>query len=71
MSPFTESTIEQAVIDWLKELGSSYSFESEIAFDSYVCKLASLWDSLLPKVMRGEVRVNYDWRRDGSGCAQS
>src|SRR5512147_967956 len=30
---FTESTIEQAAIDWLKELGYDYAFGPEIAFD--------------------------------------
>jgi hypothetical protein len=30
---FTESTIEQAAIDWLKDLGYSYAFGPEIAFD--------------------------------------
>ena len=30
---FAESTIEQAAIDWLKELGYEYVFGPEIAFD--------------------------------------
>jgi hypothetical protein len=30
---FTESTIEQAAIDWLKDLGYDYAFGPEIAFD--------------------------------------
>lgn len=30
---FTESTIEQAAIDWLQELGYNYAFGPEIAFD--------------------------------------
>jgi type I restriction enzyme R subunit len=30
---FTESTIEQAAIDWLQELGYDYAFGPEIAFD--------------------------------------
>ena len=33
MNNFTESTIEQAGIDWLKELGYAYTFGPEIAFD--------------------------------------
>jgi type I restriction enzyme R subunit len=33
MINFTESTIEQASIDWLKDLGYAYSFGPEIAFD--------------------------------------
>ena len=57
MNNFTESTIELAAIDWLKELDYNYSFGPEIAFGSNVC-VASLRDSLLPKLMRGEVRVS-------------
>jgi hypothetical protein len=57
MIPFAESTIEQAAIDWLKSLGYTYAFGPDLAFDGG-CKLASLRDSLLPKYMRGEVRVN-------------
>jgi hypothetical protein len=57
MSGFTESTIEQAAIEWLKDLGYAYAFAPEIAFDSSVRTLASLRDTLLPKLMRGEVRV--------------
>ena len=33
MTSFTESTIEQAAIDWLKDLGYTYAFGPEIAFD--------------------------------------
>jgi type I restriction enzyme R subunit len=33
MTAFTESTIEQAAIDWLKDLGYTYAFGPEIAFD--------------------------------------
>ena len=33
MTPFTESTVEQAAIDWLQELGYDYAFGPEIAFD--------------------------------------
>lgn len=54
---FTESTIEQAAIDWLKELGYGYAFGPESAFDGTV-RVVRLWDGLsLPKLMRGEVRV--------------
>jgi hypothetical protein len=52
MSNFTESTIEQAAIDWLQDLGYSYAFGPEIALGDIVC-VASLQDSLLPKLMRG------------------
>jgi hypothetical protein len=33
MTSYTESTIEQAAIDWLKDLGYDYAFGPEIAFD--------------------------------------
>ena len=36
MTTFTESTIEQAAIDWLKELGYGYAFGPEIAFDGVI-----------------------------------
>jgi hypothetical protein len=57
MTNFAESTIEQAAIDWLKELGYIYAFGPEIAFDGSVCTLVSLRDTLLPKLKPGEVRV--------------
>lgn len=57
MTSFTESIIEQAAIDWLKELGYEYAFGPEIAFDGVVRMLAKLWDSLLPKLMRGEAML--------------
>ncbi|MCL4272253.1 MAG: hypothetical protein KJZ77_00150 [Anaerolineales bacterium] len=53
MSTFTESTIEQAAIDWLQELGYSYVFGPEIALGDIVC-VASLRESLLLKLMRGK-----------------
>ncbi len=46
MTDFAESTIEQAALDWLQGLGYSYAFGPDIACDT-----------LLPKLMRGEVRV--------------
>jgi hypothetical protein len=57
MSPFTEPIIEQTAIDWLKDLGYSYAFGPEIPLDGSLSTLASLRDTLLPKLMRGEVRV--------------
>ncbi len=33
MPPFTESIIEQAAIDWFKDLGYDYTFGPEIARD--------------------------------------
>jgi type I restriction enzyme R subunit len=57
MTSFTESTIEQAAIDWLKGLGYDYAFGPDLAFDGVIDTLANLRDALLPKMMRGEVRV--------------
>ena len=54
---FTESTIEQATTYWLQELGYGYAFSPEIPFGGIVRPLKSLRDTLLPKLMRGEVRV--------------
>lgn len=58
MINFTESIIEQATIDWIRDLGSFHAFGPEIAFDGYVCSLARLRDGLsMPQLMRWEVRV--------------
>jgi hypothetical protein len=51
-NPFTESIIEQAAIDWLKELGYAYLFGPEITFNGIICTLASL--RFLRKLMRGK-----------------
>jgi len=42
MYSFTESTIEQAAIDWLQELGYNYAFNPEIAFNVAV-RMVSRW----------------------------
>jgi hypothetical protein len=57
MINFTESAIEQAAVEWFKELDYSYEFGPEIACHDLECITASLCDTLLPKLMRGEVRV--------------
>ena len=54
---FTESTIEQAAIDWLQELGYNYAFGPEIAFDGVV-RVVRVRDGVsLSVVGRGEVRI--------------
>jgi hypothetical protein len=63
MSPFTESIIEQATLDWLKDLGYSYAFGPETAFGGSVYTVASLRDTLLPKLIRGEGRDMKDQSR--------
>jgi hypothetical protein len=57
MRVFSESHMEQIILDWLQDLGKLYTFGHEIAFDGAVRKLARLRDGLLPKLVRGEVRV--------------
>ena len=57
MTDFAESTIEQAAIDWLKNLGYTYAFGLEIAFDGSLRTLGNLRDSLLPQLIRCEVSV--------------
>ena len=54
MSTFTESTIKETVLEWLKDLGYAIFFGCDIAPRGTV---TSLRHSLLPKLMRGEVRV--------------
>jgi hypothetical protein len=55
MPSFTESTIEQAALDWLASLGYTLVYGGDIGHGN---TLASLRDSLLPKLTRGEVRVS-------------
>jgi hypothetical protein len=68
---FAEPTIEQAAIEWFKETLKVFTVNPRhVGHESLACrgacqpmkplgseKLASLRDSLLPKLMRGEVRV--------------
>jgi type I restriction enzyme R subunit len=49
---FTESTIEQATIDWLKELGYDYAFGPEIAFDGESPERADYQEPLLLERVR-------------------
>ncbi len=58
MTTFTESIIEQATINWLKDLSYVYAFGPEIPFDSFIRTPASLREALLPKLMRGNVKVD-------------
>ena len=54
MSPaFSESIIEQAALDWLKAIGWETVFGPDIAPDM----LAVLRDTLLPKLISGELRI--------------
>ncbi len=52
MTHFTESTIEETALDWLKD--NAIALDCDFPREN---TLASLRDSLLPKLMRGEVRV--------------
>ncbi|MEW6028355.1 MAG: type I restriction endonuclease subunit R [Chloroflexota bacterium] len=61
MTPFTESTIEQAAIDWLKELGYGYAFGPEIAFDGERPERGDYQETLLPGRLRDAIaRINPD-----------
>lgn len=61
MTTFTESTIEQAAIDWLKALGYSYAFGPEIAFDGERPERADYQEPLLLGRLRDALtRLNPD-----------
>src|SRR6266498_3860395 len=47
MTKFAESTIEEASIDWLKDLGYSYAFGPEIAFDGEAPERSDYYETLL------------------------
>jgi hypothetical protein len=49
---FTESVIEETALKWLKD--NAIALDCDFPREN---TLASLQDSLLPKLMRGEVRV--------------
>jgi hypothetical protein len=66
MSKLVESGVEQAVLTWLSELGWQVKHGPEIAPDglfaerqdfSHVVLKQLLRDALLPKLIRGELRV--------------
>lgn len=47
MTKFAESTIEEAAIDWLKDLGYTYTFGPEIAFDGEAPEHVNYQETLL------------------------
>ena len=53
MSPVAESTVEDAVLSWLSELGYDVRHGQEIAPGMP----AAQRDVLLPKLLSGEIRV--------------
>jgi type I restriction enzyme, R subunit len=55
MSPFTESVIEQAAIDWLQDLGYSYAFGPEIAFDGEAPERGNYQETLLTGRLRNAI----------------
>ena len=66
MGIMTESTVEQAALAWLSELGWQVKHGSEIASDGLFAERRDyglvvleqrLRDALLPKLIRGEIRV--------------
>ena len=54
MTRFTESAIEETALNWIKHLGYAMVYGGDIVHEN---TLASLRDGLLPKLMKGEVRV--------------
>jgi type I restriction enzyme R subunit len=66
MTTFTESDVEHAALAWLSELGWQVKHGSEIASDGLFAERRDfgqvvleqrLRDALLPKLIRGEIRV--------------
>ena len=56
MTHFTESTLEETVLEWFKDMGYTIAFGNDIAPKNM---LASLRDGMsMLRVMRGEV-MNY------------
>jgi type I restriction enzyme R subunit len=56
---FTESIIEQAAIDWLKDLGYTYAFGPEIAFDGEAPERGDYQEALLPGRLEDAIgRIN-------------
>ena len=71
MAPFTESIIEQAAIDWLKDvrtmirmifgwamMGGGRAWRAGNHSIHLIREIIVRDDTLLPKLMRGEVRVS-------------
>ncbi len=59
MTTFTESTIEQAAIEWLKDLGYTYAFGPEIAFDGETPERGDYQEALLPHRLQDAIaRIN-------------
>jgi len=57
--PFTESIIEQATIDWLKDLGYTYCFGPEITFDGETPERGDYQEALLPGRLQEAIqRIN-------------
>ena len=66
MSAFTESDVESAALAWLKAIGWRTAHGPDIAPDMPTAELSDcgqevleqrLRDALLPKLIRGEIRV--------------
>ena len=66
MTDFTESVVEQAALEWLKDLSYPYAFGSDITCDGAHLERPSynesalagrLRDERLPRLMSGEIRV--------------
>jgi len=61
MTHFTESTIEQAALDWLKDLGYTFAFGPEIAFDGEAPERSDYHETLLLRRLQDAIaRINND-----------
>ncbi len=56
MTTFTESTIEQAAIDWLKGLGYDYAFGPDLASDGFTPEREHYKEAILPGRLQDALR---------------
>jgi type I restriction enzyme R subunit len=57
MSGFAESEVESATLAWLESLGWAVKHGPEIAPDGLFAERADYHEVVLPKFIRGEIRV--------------
>ena len=60
MTIFSETVLEQAAIEWLKDLGYSYNFGPEIAFDGEHPERGDYYETLLiGRLQKAIARINH------------
>lgn len=62
MTKFAESTSEEAAIEWLQELGYSYTFGPEITFDGEAPERSDYQETLLHG--RLQKAIAWKWRSE-------